>query len=148
MNPYLLKSIEFGPIVLRKVVASIPESRWDEAQPDRFTLREAVAHLADFEPIFRARMEWVLSEPGVTITPYDEEQLAIDHDYAAQDLQANLDKFAHERSLTATFLRGLTIEEFATPYVHPQLGPLVLEDQANMLLGHDLYHIEHAMTFK
>ncbi len=145
MNPYLVKSLEFGPAVLERIVKVIPATRYDEqTSPDRFTLREAVAHLADFEPIFRGRMEDALRNPGVTVEPKDEEQMAIDHDYASQDLIANLNLFIEERRKTAELLRGLSPDGFETPLNHPHLGPLVLEDIANFLLAHDLYHLEHA----
>ena len=78
-----------------KILADVPSNRFDERPAEgRFTLREAVAHLADFEPIFRGRMEAAYESPGVTVEPKDEGQMAIDHNYASQDLYANLENFA------------------------------------------------------
>ena len=145
MNPYLLKSLEFGPIVLERIVGQIPQSRFDErTSNDRFTLREAVAHLVDFEPIFRGRMEQANSNPGCAVIVMDEGQMAIDHDYASQDVHRNLEMFVSQRASTAAFLRTLSPSDFQKTMVHPQLGPLAIEDVANLLLGHDLYHLEHA----
>ena len=148
VNPYLLKSLEFGPSVLKSIIDRVPADRYDATLiPDRFTLREAVAHLVDFEPIFRGRMEDAYREPGITVASRDEEQMAIDHNYAHQDLEENLAKFIEERKTTAAFLRSLPKEAFETPLVHEQLGSLVIEDIANLLLGHDLYHLEHAALY-
>jgi hypothetical protein len=73
--------------------------------------------------------------------------MAIDHDYAHQDLFENLRLFGEERGKTTAFLRSLSPSDFEKPLHHPNLGPLKLEDIANFLLGHDIYHLEHAALF-
>ena len=57
MNAYLFPGLEFGPRIVARLVEQIPAARYDErTNPSRFTLREAVAHLADWEPILRDRI--------------------------------------------------------------------------------------------
>jgi uncharacterized damage-inducible protein DinB len=148
MNPYLLPSVEFGPAVLKSLIDRIPASRFDERlSEDRFTLREVVAHLVDFEPIFRGRMESAYKTPGITVEPKDEGQMAIDHDYASQDVHENLKKLIEERAKSAAFLKSIPVEAFRTPLVHPHMGQMYLEDYANMLLGHDMYHLEQITQY-
>jgi uncharacterized damage-inducible protein DinB len=148
MNPYLLKSLEFGPIALESVVSAIPSSRFDERlSEDRFSLREAVAHMVDFEPIFRKRIEDANATPGVIVHSYDEDQMAIDHDYASQDLHANLERLKTERALTAAVVRSLSPSDFKKEMNHSSIGRLAIEDVANFLLAHDLYHLEQAAAY-
>ena len=58
MNFYLLPAIESGPKVVARLIQLIPNYRWDiHGDPNRFTVREVVAHLADWErwqPKYRA----------------------------------------------------------------------------------------------
>ena len=148
MNHYLLKTIEFPPIVLSQIISKLPAGQVDvRVSEDRFTLREAVAHLADWEPIFRERIELVVKHPGSTITVYDEGQFAIDRNYAAQDVRENLKRYAQERKVTAKVIHGLSQEDLGKRLNHPELGDLSLDDLVNMILGHDMYHIEHAASF-
>src|SRR5262245_24073794 len=90
----------------------IPSSRSNEAiDPERFTPREVIAHLADWEPIDRDRLASAVERPGSTIQPYDEVQMGIDHDYAHSDVAAQLERYTNEREVTAQYVRRLTPED-------------------------------------
>lgn len=148
MAPYLLRVLEFGPATLEKLVAQISPDRYDEAlAEDRFTLREVIAHMADSEPIFRARIEAVIANPGMTITPFDPDDRALSADFAHMDVKATLQLFIEERAATAKLVRALPREAFSTPYRHPEMGDLKVEDQVGMLVFHDLYHVEQVAAY-
>ncbi len=148
MNAYLFPGLEFGPRIIDRLVAQIPVGRFDEkTNPDRFTLREAIAHLADWEPILRGRIEKAVLEPGASIQGMDECVRADEQRYGSWDLQESLRKFAAERVGTIAYLRGLSTADWSKSIVHNEKGPQTVADQANQLLGHDLYHIDHLMEF-
>ena len=148
MHPYLLKSLGLGPIVTRKLIDQIPNERIDVALgEDRFTIREVVAHLADWEVLFRARMELAHQNPGASIVTYDEGDRAIERNYAGLDLSEQLDLYTAERAKTETFLRSLEAQDFRKQYEHPAFGLMTIEDQANMLIGHDMYHVEQLAEY-
>lgn len=148
MNPYLMPTVEFGPLIVQRLVRDIPESKWDEQTgPDRFTLREAVAHLADWEPIWLERFKKGLESPGARIVVYDEGQIAIDRDYASRNANKEADRFIQGRKVVVELLRSMTPDQFKITIDHPERGIISLEDMANMLLGHDMYHIEHLTQY-
>jgi hypothetical protein len=148
MNPYLLPGLEAGPLVIRRLLRQIPASRLDEPlTADRFTPREVIAHLADWEPIMRDRIAAGRAHPGSTIEAYDEGAMAQDHDYAHSDPTVQCDIFERERSLTLVFVRILTAGDWDKTVMHPERGPLSVADLANLLLGHDLYHIEQLSAY-
>jgi hypothetical protein len=148
MNAYLLPSLEFGPLVVRRLLDRLPADRLDETlRPDRFTPREVIAHLADWEPIMRDRLRIALERPGAEIPAYDEGQMAIDHRYAELDPVAQAELFIRERAETAALLRGLPAEAWEKHAFHPERGRQSVEDLANLLLGHDLYHIEQLTEY-
>jgi hypothetical protein len=143
MNPYLLPVLEYGPEIVRRLVMQMEPSRLDEpTSPDRFSSREVIAHLADWEPILLARMHKAIESPGAVIEAYDEGEMAVTHGYSRSNIQEQLASFASHRHATAEFLRGLADEDWDKAVTHPERGLMTLRDQANMLLGHDLYHIE------
>jgi uncharacterized damage-inducible protein DinB len=143
MNPYLMISIEHGPLIVRRLVEQIDPQKWDvPTYEDRFTTREVVAHLADWEPIMLARMQAAALAPGSAIAAYDETEMAQANDYASSNPLEQAERFIEGRSVSAQWLRGCRPEEWKQTVTHPERGTLSLEDLANLLLGHDLYHIE------
>lgn len=148
MQPYLIRSLDLAPKAIARIVRSIPASRYDEKlQGNRFTIREVLAHLADFEPIFRGRIQQAAAEPGSKISSRDEEQMAIEHKYSEWNVEETLATFAKEREETITFLRSLQAESFESSVIHEQLGPMTLNDLAGFVSSHDVYHIEQLTEY-
>ena len=148
MNYYMLKSVEYGPIVLEKMVGLVDPARFDERpDADRFTLREAVAHLADWEPIFLTRMQKTLAQPGIEIENLDEGEIAVKNEYHKQDVAGNIARFKAGRSACTAFLRSLGPDDWSKACYRSDVGTISLEDFANMMTGHDMYHLEHAAQF-
>lgn len=148
MNAYLLPTLEHGPRAVKRLLEKIPQSRWDERlQPDRFSPREVIAHLADWEPIMLQRIKTARETPGGRIMKYDEAQMAIDHDYAHSDPSVQADRFIHLRAETATYLRTVNANEWTNVGIHDERGEQSVEDLANFLLGHDMYHLEQLSEY-
>lgn len=148
MNPYIFKALPLTPVTLERIVASIPQSRHDDAtDPDRFTLREAIAHLADWEPILLDRVSRTAEQDGYEIVPYDESEMAIKNNYAGQDVQESLRQFRDCRAKTVEYCKTLTEEQMARKALHPEIGILSVADILNQIIGHDLYHIEHLTQY-
>jgi hypothetical protein len=148
MHPYLLPTLEFGPLIMRRLLHRIPETRWDEPGPDeRFSPREIIAHLADWEPILLGRMKTGLATPGAAIEAYDEVQWARDHNYGSTNPWQQVDLYIERRRETAEYLRSLDGDDWEKTVTHPERGMLTTYDQANLLLGHDLYHIEQLSAY-
>ena len=147
MTPYLLNTLEFGPLVARRLLALIPSSRWDESNGDRFSVREAIAHLADWEPILQGRMKTTVESSGSAIQAYDESVRAEEMNYRALDPWVQIALWQQRRKQTAEWLRARPEGDWSKIGVHSERGEQSLLEQANMLLGHDLYHLEHLSGF-
>src|SRR6476659_8062259 len=95
MHPYLLSVLDLTPKTLERLISQVPAKRYDElTDPNRFTLREAVAHLADWEPIFLQRIQAGVDKPGAEVFGMDESQRAIDKNYGNWDLKESCRIFA------------------------------------------------------
>jgi hypothetical protein len=148
MNFYLIPAIELGPLTVQRLLRLISEHRWDEAlHPDRFTPREVVAHLADWEPIMRERIRAAVTTPGQTIAAYDEGKMALDHAYRTSVPHEQAELYRMERRTTAEFLRSVTPDQWRHTVHHRERGLQSAEDLANLVLGHDLYHIEQLSEY-
>jgi uncharacterized damage-inducible protein DinB len=148
VSPYLNISLELGPRAVANLLAQIDATKYDTALGEgRFTIREVLAHLADWEPIFRGRIEAALANPGCLIEPRDEGQMAIDNRYSDIPVESSLKQWTEERAASASLIRGLSKEQLDTPLLHRSNGPMVVADLANFLIGHDMYHVEQLTEY-
>ncbi|MBI5707386.1 MAG: DinB family protein [Armatimonadetes bacterium] len=146
MNPYLFPSLDKGPIVIERLLGLITPDKVDRpTHPGRFTPREVVAHLADWEPILLGRMKAALLDSGSSIEGIDEGERALAMNYASLDWRAEAGAYADRRNATIAWLRNLSEGDWDKFVVHSERGKQTICDQANLLLGHDLYHIEQVL---
>jgi DinB family protein len=148
VNYYVMTGLEKSPIVIERLLLSIPATEYGkQTDPDRFNIREAIAHLADWEPFWLERFTLCREHPGSTIKVYDEGQIAIDHKYNESDPRQEVKRFAEGRKALSTYLSTFTEEDWAKELNHPERGLLSLGEFSSMIIGHDLYHIEHLTQY-
>ena len=64
----LLKHYEKGPDLLKTAVAGVREDQFDQTPvPGKWSIRQVVCHIADFEPVYADRMKRVLAEDNPTM---------------------------------------------------------------------------------
>jgi len=148
MNPYLSIALPLAPIGFRRIIEAIPASRWDESlDGSRFTPREVIAHLADWEPIFLERLQTGVNNPGSTLTTYDIDQRSAEKGYGNTDMAEQLRRFSERRGATIAYIQDLSAEDFSKEVVHPERGRMTVGDVANMIVGHDSYHYEQLTAY-
>lgn len=139
---YLLNGLEGSPTVLAQLMTGIPSDAWDRRpDPDRFTLREVVAHLADWERVWQERVETALTADPAVFPDRDPGQLALDGDYASADPETSAREFRERRAELVGQLGELSSEDWQRSGEHPLRGVLTIEDLAVTALGHDGYHL-------
>jgi hypothetical protein len=147
---YLLQALDGTPDVLLRMVESRSTLHplWDRRpEPDRFTLREIIAHLADWEPIWLERVSRT-AEGGCPFLPsVDESALAIENDYAQSDPGKCLQRYRQGRDELVRFLGGLGDAAWDETAEREFVGVLTLQQQASMVLSHDGYHLRQAAQF-
>jgi hypothetical protein len=140
---YLFKGLELSPVTVQRVVAQVPESAYDERRdPERFSFREAVAHLTDWEAINLERVQRGVAEPGCTVPGLDEAQRAIDLGYASLDPNDQAKLFGEKRLKTLEYLRTLADMDWEKVFYHSERGRITVLELTVSMLGHDVYHLE------
>lgn len=142
-NTYLWEGLPVTASVMRTFMDGMDASAIDRpTHPDRFSPREVIAHMADWEPRLLDRMKKAASSPGSRVEAYDEGELAVANSYDRSDWREQLDLFEKSRLETISFLKSLANEDYDKKFVHPERGEVTIEDQAAMMLGHDQYHLD------
>ena len=110
---YLYLDLESAPGVLARLLEPITDPAvYDKRpDPDRFTLREVLAHLADWDEVFLGRLTQTRDTDRPILQGIDEGQVARDHDYAHLDPAASLTRHKTNRATLVAFLRTLTPDQ-------------------------------------
>ena len=141
VEAYLMIALAGAPDVFDALLQGMTEVEADRRpDPDRFTIREAMAHLADWESVFRGRLLQTRDGDNATLQGYDEGQWAIDHDYAHSDWREQARRFHEERQELIALLRSLTPAQWERTGNHTEVGPITMEQQALLVCVHDGYH--------
>ena len=150
MTPFLFHRLSTAlagtPDVLEGLLGNLSSSdpRWDfSPDPERFTLREIVAHLADFEPVWLDRFTRTRETNRSEFVRLDPDKLALDNDYAHSDPLQKLAKFRAGRKVIMDLLASFSDADWQKECVLP-VGVWTLEFQAAYLSIHDGYHTGQA----
>jgi hypothetical protein len=146
---YVLSGLRATPQIYTQLLNNLTEAEADR-RPDaeRFTIREALAHLADWEPIFLTRGERIRDEDTPKLPGFDEGQLAIDRNYAAQSVHENLARFVSGRAASLAFFESLTPDQWERVGDRDEIGRITVSDLAVMMLGHDGYHAQQFIDYR
>jgi len=138
---YAIAAVEGTPIVVARLLHGIEPADYDRTpDPERFTIRGILAHLADFDPIFHERMVCCRDEDNPQLVPRDENQMAIDNDYDYSDQVESLARFTASRAKMAAFLHGLSADQWDRAGTHQVAGKMTIGNLVDFVVGHDGYH--------
>jgi hypothetical protein len=144
---YLLKALETTPLLITALLEG-KAPQWDRRpDPERFTLREVLAHLADWEPIWLERVKCMATEDFPFLPSVDESALVIENDYANCDPEESIAKQRQGRAALVRFLSPLPIEAWDRTGNREFVGVLTLQQQAAMTLSHDGYHLRQIVEW-
>ena len=146
---YLLLDLASAPDVLGKMLETVTDPSVYDKRPDpeRFTLREVLAHLADWDVVFLGRLKQTRDDDHPTLVGIDEGQVAVDNDYAHVDFAASLARFKANRAALVAFLQALSPAQWERVGNHTELGPVTLSAQAVLIAVHDGYHREQVVSW-
>jgi len=108
--------------------------------PDKWSVGEILAHLADAELVGGFRMRLILGAPGTPITAFDQDSWVISGHYAKRDPRKSLEQFRAVREANLILLKSLTPEQWKHHGVHAERGVETIEHIARMFAGHDVNH--------
>jgi hypothetical protein len=139
-----LAVIEATPAKIAEVVKGLNDAAADfKPSPEKWSIRQQLAHLADAELRMGARFRWAASQPGKAITAFAQDKFAATAKYASVPLELSLATFTAARRWTVDFIRHLTPQEREAAFVmHEERGKETLQRLMTMMAGHDLNHLK------
>ena len=110
--------------------------------PDKWSVAEIVAHLADAELAISWRIRQILSNNAVPIQAYDQDRWAKTFDYAHRDPRQSLANFRALREANVALLKSVPRKLWENYGVHEERGNESVGHVVRMVAGHDLNHLQ------
>ncbi len=131
-----------GIDVVHSAVAGMTEEQFD-ARPiaGKWSTRQVVCHLADFEPIYVDRMKRVIAERCPTFFGGDPDTFAAGLAYEHRSVDEELALIAAVRQHMAAILRELKTADFQRTGNHSEAGPMTLETLLRNIADHVPHHV-------
>jgi len=109
--------------------------------PDKWSIAEIVAHLADTEIAGGWRMRLILGAPGSPVSAFDQDSWVTALHYDQRDPRKALEQFRVLRETNLALLKTLTPEQWKHFGIHSERGEETIEHMVRLFAGHDLNHI-------
>ena len=127
---------------LARLIKGVPVSRLRKRPaPDKWSVSEILAHLADTEMVGGFRMRLILGAPGTPIPAFDQDRWASSGHYDNRHPRQSVEQFRTLREANLALLKSLTPEQWKHHGVHSERGVDTIDRIAHMFAGHDLNHL-------
>ena len=144
----MLKAFSMGPHVVERMLRVFPHDRLDDRiEKDRYTAREVIAHLADYEQHVLEAFRIAKLKPGGKIEGYDPDERCATHNFGEKDVYREGEVFESRRLMTVDFLRTFTEEDWSKTFVTPSGRTVVAKDFFTAILAHDLEHLDQLSAY-
>ena len=130
------------PAKLKKLIRGLSpkQLKWKPA-PDKWSIAEIVAHLADAEIVGSWRMRLIAGASGTSVQPFDQDVWASIFQYGKRDAKQSLEVFRVLRENNRAMLKALPRESWENFGMHAERGKETIAHIVRMFAGHDTNHV-------
>lgn len=139
-----IRTLAEAPARFRLAVAGLSEAQLDTPyRTDGWTVRQLVHHVADSHMHAYIRTKFALSVASPTIMPYPEAVWAELTDGRTAAVATSLDLLDALHHRWVMLLRSLSDDQWMSSFIHPERGPMTLNDLLPLYDWHSRHHIAH-----
>jgi uncharacterized damage-inducible protein DinB len=109
--------------------------------PQKWSVPEILAHLAEDELVNSWRYRQMIEHSGVTLMGFDQDEWARFGDYGSWSVREALEMFRLLRGANLRLLTRLTPKEWQCEGSHEERGRMTVRDLARHMAAHDINHI-------
>ena len=132
-----------GPATLRQAIHGMTPAQLNAAPiPGKWSTRQVICHIADFEPVYADRIKRVIAEVEPLLLSGDPDLFAAKLAYDQRDLETELQLIEIVRRHLGSILRTLPAETFQRAGKHSSDGLLTIETLLTRITGHIPHHVK------
>ena len=136
-----IKVLEATPATFAHVIRGLsPVELRAPEKPGKWSLQQALAHMADSEVVWSWRLRMVLAHDRPALTGYDQDLWAERLGYEAADAALSLRVFTTLRERNLELLRRAAPEDLRRAGVHEERGEESVQHMMRLYAGHDIVH--------
>jgi len=140
-NP--LKLLAAAPKKLERLLKGVsPAMARKRPAPEKWSIAEIVAHIADTELVCGYRIRAILGQPGTQIIGFDQDAWVTALHYDKRDLRKSLAQYRALREVNLALLKALSPEQWKHHGMHNERGQETIETMVRMYAGHDINHMQ------
>jgi hypothetical protein len=133
-----------GPEILRRSISGMSDEHIDAAPiPFKWSTREVVLHISDFDLIYADHMKRVIAECEPKLFDGDRKLFATRLAYDKRDVDEEVRLIKAVRRHMGRILRSLEAGEFRREGIHAKDGPLTLADLLMRAADHIPHHAHY-----
>ncbi len=134
--------LEKTPVLFETMLRDLPADllRWKPG-PERWSISEVLAHLADIEKVYSERVRRILAEDSPALQKYEQPAPSDADAYSRGSAAEHLARFTATRRAAVAFLKGSPASVGARTAKHSELGVITLSQLLNEWASHDLGHL-------
>jgi hypothetical protein len=127
---------------LGRLIKGVPTAKLRKRPaPDKWSVAEIMAHLADVEIVIGWRMRSILGAPGTPVQAYDQNAWVIAGHYEKRDPRKAIELHGAVREANLALLKSLSSDQWKHYGQHAERGQESIEHIVRMVAGHDINHI-------
>jgi hypothetical protein len=138
-----LKVLAATPKKIERLVARASAAKLRKRPaPDKWSVTEILAHLADVEIVVGWRIRAILGAPGTPVQAYDQDAWAEAGHYAKRNPRESVALIRAVRAANLALYKSLSPEQWKHYGLHAERGLETVEQIVRMVAGHDLNHLQ------
>jgi len=144
-----IDAIAAAPANMRVAVRGLDDAQLDTPyRPEGWTVRPVVHHVPDSHANAYIRFKWTLTEDTPTIKTYDEAAWAALADSRTTPIETSLTMLEMLHDRWVRLLRSLSAQDYSRRLIHPENGPMTLDDLLATYAWHGKHHVAHIVNLR
>ena len=138
----VLDVLATSPSHIERLIVGVAADRLAKRPlPDKWSVVQILAHLADVELVQGFRVRMILGAPGTPIQGFDQDAWAQTCDYESQESSLSLEAYRVTRERTLRLFKSLSPDMWNRYGLHSERGNETVKRVSEMMAGHDINHI-------
>jgi hypothetical protein len=130
-----------APKRLKKLMKGLSDKQLEQKPaPDKWSIKEVIAHLADHEVVYGFRLRCVVALDRPMLSGYDQDLFMQRLQHARATTKELFDSYTAARAANHALVERLDLEAFDRIGVHAERGEETLRTIVTRNAGHDLLH--------
>lgn len=109
--------------------------------PGKWSIKDTIAHLAKYQPLFISRMHQILEHDGIAFDRYNADLDPDFPEWQNRDVNDLLSQISADRKNIIELITSLQPEQLSRIGIHSKYGKLSVSDWTEFFLLHEAHHL-------